>query len=67
MMSLNLCILASWVQRYYDVEGRLWRDIIDHRYNNYSPRNASPFFKGVMWATKAAKWVIDGTWEMGGK
>jgi hypothetical protein len=70
MRDLNLCLLASWVQRYYDAEGRLWRDIIDHKYNGCSPnllcctpRNAFPFLKGVMWASKAAK--LEFRWHLG--
>jgi hypothetical protein len=71
---LNLCLLASWVQRYYDAESRLWRDIIDHKYNGCSPnlfccnpRNASPFLKGWCSQPRLENWTIDEIWEMGGK
>jgi hypothetical protein len=54
-------LVSSLVQRYQDGEGRLWRDIIDFKYD-VSPnifccntRNSSPFWKGVAWAAQAAK------------
>jgi hypothetical protein len=57
------------VQRYQDGEGRLWRDIIDFKYD-VSPnifccntRNSSPFWKGVAWAA-LLNWVSNGMWEM---
>jgi hypothetical protein len=34
---LNLCLLASWVQRYYRAEGKMWKEIIDHKYVANSP------------------------------
>jgi hypothetical protein len=55
-------LLASWIQRYQDSENRLWKDIIDSKYNTSSPnilcsndRNTSPFWKGVMWTAQAAR------------
>jgi hypothetical protein len=32
--NLNLCLLASWVQRYYDGNDRLWKKIIDSKYQS---------------------------------
>jgi hypothetical protein len=67
---LNLCLLASRVQRYYHAEGKMWRDIIDHKYAPNSPnlfccdgRGSSPFWKGVLWAKKAAK--MGYKWQVG--
>jgi hypothetical protein len=47
---LNMCLLASWVQMYYDTEAKLWRKIVDCKYQNSSPnlsccngRGSSPF------------------------
>jgi hypothetical protein len=71
--NLNLCLLASWVQRYYDSNDKLWKRIVDSKYHSNSPnlfcarsREASPFWKGILWAASAAKmgymWHIgDGT------
>jgi hypothetical protein len=59
--NLNLCLLVSWVQRYYDYGSKLWRDIIDCKYNTAPnlfccrDRNVSPFWKGMLWAAQAAK------------
>ena len=59
---MNLCLLASWVSRYYKSEGKIWENIIDSKYglqnNNIfacSAAGASPFWKGVLWAAQAAK------------
>jgi hypothetical protein len=62
LRELNLCLLVSWVQRYYDANGKMWRSIVDQKYNSCLPnlfccntRNKSPFWKGVTWAAKVAK------------
>jgi hypothetical protein len=33
LMMFNLCLLASWVQRYYEADSKLWREIIDCKYS----------------------------------
>jgi hypothetical protein len=62
LRNLNLCLLATWMQRYHDDGSKLWKQIIDCKYSPCSPnifccyeRNASPFWKRVLLATKAAK------------
>jgi hypothetical protein len=67
---LNLCLLASWIQRYYNVDGKLCKSIIDHKYAPCSPnifccndRGSSPCWKGVLWAAKAAK--MGYRWQVG--
>jgi hypothetical protein len=62
LRNLNICLLASWVQRYYDADGKLWKEIMDCKYNidslnifSCKERNISPFFKRVLWATLLAK------------
>ena len=59
---MNLALLASSISRYYNSDGKIWKNIIDTKYN---PQNsnifacfaagASPFWKGVLWAAQAAK------------
>jgi hypothetical protein len=56
LMDLNLCILASWINR-YQAPPRLWKSIIDHKYQTSAPnilwcvdKQMSPFWKGVLWA-----------------
>jgi hypothetical protein len=53
LRDLNLCPLASWIQRYQDSDCRLWKKVIDGKYHTSSPnifycedRQASPFGKG---------------------
>jgi hypothetical protein len=69
LRDLNLCLLASWIQRYHEAKGKLWRDVVDHQYNKClhnlfccNIRNSSPFWKGVIWAAKAVKmgykWMV---------
>jgi hypothetical protein len=62
LRNLNLCLLAFWVQRYSEAKSKIWNVIIDSKYQTRSPnifccrdRNASPFWKGVMWIAQAAK------------
>jgi hypothetical protein len=50
LRDLNLCLLPSWVQRYYESDDKLWRAVIDAKYVVNSPnlfccqeRNSSPF------------------------
>ena len=59
---MNLCLLASWVKKYNLDDNKLWKQIIDHKYQVNSPNifaasmaGASPFWKGVLWAANAAK------------
>ena len=50
---INLCLLGSWVKRYYEGEGKPWKMIIDHKYmagkiNIFAPNlspSASRFWK----------------------
>jgi hypothetical protein len=58
-----MCLLASWIKRYHLDGDKIWKKIIDHKYevNNLnlfsfsSIVSISPFWKGVMWAANAAK------------
>lgn len=61
LRELNICLLGSWTQRYQVGVGKMWRTLIDHKYNTSNPNifctrtsNTSQFFKGFMWAAKAA-------------
>ena len=62
LQDLNLCLLGSWVKRYIQGEGSLWKRVIDAKYNIKDPnilccRDVHPslFWKGVMWAARAVK------------
>jgi hypothetical protein len=70
LRDLSLCLLASWVQRYQDGEGKIWKSIVDFKYNGCEPnvlyssaRNSSPFWKWVKWAAQAAK--LGYCWKVG--
>jgi hypothetical protein len=72
LIDLNLCLLASWVQRYHEAGPKFWRAIIDSKYQNCYPntfwcrdKNTSPFWKGVLWADKAAKMGF--RWSIGNR
>ena len=62
LRDLNICLLASWVKRYSLDENKLWKQLIDHKYNTDRPNifysnttGSSSFFKGMIWAARAAK------------
>jgi hypothetical protein len=43
LRDLNLCLLASWIQRYQHSDYKLWKDIIDMKYQTCSPN--------ILWCT----------------
>uniref|UniRef100_A0ACD6AF76 Uncharacterized protein n=1 Tax=Avena sativa TaxID=4498 RepID=A0ACD6AF76_AVESA len=70
LADMNLSLLASWIKRYQLDDNKLWKQIIDHKYNVNSPNifasssmGVSPFWKGVLWAAQAAK--IGYRWKVG--
>jgi hypothetical protein len=70
LRDLNLCLLGSWIKRYFNDEGNLWRDSIDVKYRTAEPnvfenkdRGVSQFWRGEMSAAKATKLVY--TWKVG--
>jgi hypothetical protein len=67
---LNICLLGSWIRRYQADDGKLWKQIIDFKYKTDNPNifytkehRASQFFKGFMWAARAAK--MGYRWKVG--
>ena len=68
---MNLCLLAAWVDKYQRGEQKIWKKIVDAKYRTSNPNilscpesNAySPFWKGVLWAAKAAKMGYQ--WKVG--
>ena len=71
LRDLNICLLASWLRRYEQDKEKLWREVLDFKYNTSNVNifqaksvGASPFFKGFMWAVQAAKMGYKwGYWE----
>jgi hypothetical protein len=66
LRDLNLCLLAPWVQRYQDGEGKLWRSIVDFKYNGYVAQQETtrPFEKWLNGRLKLLSWDIVGKWVM---
>lgn len=69
LRDVNLCLLGSWVKRYVQDDGKIWKTIIDNKYIKNAPnifasrpQVPSKFWQGVMWAAKALKfgyrWVV---------
>ena len=70
LRDLNLCLLASWLKRYNVDRDKLWKELIDFKYDTLNPHVlltrssfASSFFKGFMWAAQAAKMGF--LWKVG--
>jgi hypothetical protein len=70
LRELNLYLLGSWVRRYFLDEGKLWKQIIDFKYDICKPnvftcveRGATNFWNGVLWAAKVAKFGY--RWNLG--
>jgi hypothetical protein len=64
------CLLAFWIKRCQADNGKLWKEVIDFKYRTDKPNifytndnKASPFFRGFMWAAKAAK--MGYRWKIG--
>ena len=67
---LNVCLLASWIKRYEMGRDKLWRSVIDSKYNTDKPNmlwsrdiGASKFWQGVLWDAQAAK--MGYKWKVG--
>ena len=70
LRDLNICLLGSWLKRYNSDKEKLWKELIDFKYNTQKPNifqsrssGASNFFKGFMWAAQAAK--MGYRWKVG--
>ena len=67
---LNMSLLSSWINRYHLSGDVIWKKIIDHKYRTKRPNlfccpviGASPFWRGVLWASKAAQLGV--RWKIG--
>lgn len=69
LKEVNMCLLGAWLKRCVNGDGKLWKTVIDSKYNTSSPNiftssstNASVFWKGVTSVIRAIKfgyrWVI---------
>jgi hypothetical protein len=62
LRELNLCLLGSWIRRYFVDKDKIWRQLVDFKYKTNKPNvlhcrdiGASNFWKGVMWTANVAK------------
>jgi putative lipoic acid-binding regulatory protein len=62
LRDLNICLLASWLKRYNADRNKLWKEVVDFKYETLNlnvflsrTSRSSSFFKGFMWAAQAAK------------
>lgn len=67
---MNLCLLASWIKKYNVDRDKIWKQITDFKYKTQIPdiftcpsNIASPFLKGVIWASQVAKFGY--MWQVG--
>ena len=70
LQNFNMCMLATWISRYHLSDNALWKKIIEFKYKVNDPNlfrcpdiNSSPFWKGVLWAAKAAQ--MGCSWKIG--
>jgi hypothetical protein len=70
LRDINICLLGSWLKRYNLDKDKLWKQVIDDKYSTNNPNifcsstvGSSQFFKGMMWASKAAK--MGYKWKIG--
>jgi hypothetical protein len=33
LRDLNVCLLASWVQRFYTKDQKMWKSVVEHKYH----------------------------------
>jgi hypothetical protein len=69
LRDVNICLLAAWLNRYSSGEGKLWKYVIDAKYDtkksnifSFNLAATSRFFKGFMWAVNSVKfgfrWIV---------
>ena len=70
LANVNLCLLGSWVSRYSRDDGKLWKQMVDSKYNTDRPNifcsekmGVSQFWKGMMWAAESVKFGY--RWKIG--
>jgi hypothetical protein len=65
---LNLCLLGSWVKRYFRDEGKLWRRVVEKKYCKKGnifcseKKHASLSGRRCSWRHRLLKWDTCGVW-----
>jgi hypothetical protein len=67
LRDLNISLLASWLKRYSVDKDKLWKELIDHKYNTANPNifqantvGVSSFLKVLCGQLRQLRWVISG-------
>jgi hypothetical protein len=67
LRDLNISLLGSWIRRYHADNGKLWKEVIDFKYNTSKPNIFIPKIIKLLSSLKAScgqqklpKWVTDG-------
>jgi hypothetical protein len=70
LANVNLYLLGSWIKRYSKDDGKLWKALVDAKYNTHNPNIfcsstsvVSQFSKGVMWVVESVKFGY--RWKVG--
>jgi hypothetical protein len=70
LRDLNICLLGSWIKRYFSDNEKIWKQPIDFKYRTDKPNvllchdvGASNFWKGVMWVAQVARMGF--RWKVG--
>jgi hypothetical protein len=70
LRELNIWLLGSWVMRYFVDKEKIWKQLIDFKYNlsrpnlfTYKDLGASNFWKTVIWVARVAK--MGYRWKLG--
>jgi hypothetical protein len=70
LRELYLCLLGSWVRWYSSDKDKIWKKLVDYKYNTSNPNiftckelGVSNFWKGVIWAARVAK--MGNRWQVG--
>jgi hypothetical protein len=61
LRDMNLCLLGSWFKRFFTAGDKIWRKIIEYKYDTTPnicwavDNHASPFWKGIVWAAPSIR------------
>lgn len=67
LRDLNISLMASWLKRYKVDKDKLWKELIDYKYDTTNPNifrsntvGASSFLEVLCGQLKLLRWVIGG-------
>ena len=48
LRDLNMCLLGSWLRRYQESGGKMWRQLLDFKYNTSEPNIFHTSSRGIL-------------------